>query len=457
MTGRILIADDLVTNRIFLRVKLGAARYEVLQAASAADAFDMARREAPDLIVLNTRIGDGAGVDLCHVMKSSAETEDIPLILLTAKTDRSVRLAALHAGADEILTRPLDDITLLARVRSLLRARETWKELRRRRTTAAALGFAEEPPGFSAPGRIALVAAEAETAEQWKAGLSTLIPDPIAALSSDAALDAAPGEAADLFVIGADPGCQGGGLGLLSELRSRAPTRHAAILLVHGREDGATGATALDMGANDLLQDGFDCAELAIRIRTQLRRKQEGDRLRATVEQGLRMAATDPLTGLYNRRYALTHLDRLGRDAARGHQPFAVMVGDLDFFKNVNDTYGHAAGDAVLAAVAARLRDNLRGEDLVARIGGEEFLIAMPDTDLARAEAAADRLCRLIAATPVKLPGRAGQIGVTMSIGVAMGGAEAEAVPALLDRADRALYRAKADGRNKIDISRPAA
>jgi two-component system cell cycle response regulator len=177
-------------------------------------------------------------------------------------------------------------------------------------------------------------------------------------------------------------------------------------------------------------------------------------------EQALR----DPLTGLHNRRYAIPHLARIADRAAHAHRPFAVMVADMDHFKRINDSFGHAAGDAVLIETARRLRENLRGVDLLARIGGEEFLIVMPGVGLANARKAAQRLCQMIRATPFDVPGHSAPVTATISIGMTVcdpGAGAAMTLPisaeALLDRADKALYGAKAEGRDRVTLSRPAA
>ncbi len=167
---------------------------------------------------------------------------------------------------------------------------------------------------------------------------------------------------------------------------------------------------------------------------------------------------TDPLTGLHNRRYALPHLARIAERAQTAGRQFAVMVLDLDRFKSINDTWGHGAGDAVLIEVAERLKSNLRAVDLIARIGGEEFLIALPDTTLEAAQATAERLRRVVGDRPVPLPNGNGSIPVTLSIGLALGADPAAgSVEDLIGLADRALLGSKADGRNQVKVGRSAA
>ena len=149
MTGRILVVDDVATNRIVMKVKLASACYAVDQADCGAAALIAARQTQPDLILLDVVMPDMSGLDVCRQLKTDPDTADIPIILITAVADRDNKMAGLEAGADDFLTKPVDEVTLLARVRSLLRARDTARELRKR--GASALGFAEAAAHFTAP------------------------------------------------------------------------------------------------------------------------------------------------------------------------------------------------------------------------------------------------------------------------------------------------------------------
>lgn len=462
MSGRILIADDVATNRIIMKVKLSAASYSVMQADSASDVMAMLASDLPDLIILDVGLPDMNGIELCRQIKEQPGTTDIPVIVVASDTDAETRLAALRAGADEFLPKPLDEMILLARVRNLIRARALAEELKLREGTAARLGFCEAAAGFAAAERIVLVARRPDIALGWRRAIDGQVSARIEVVPVEQLLDTLgkSRRGPDLLVIPAGLKSGASGMILLAELRSRAETRHSAILVVHDDEDIFSAITALDMGADDVLGNGCDPSEMAIRIRRQLARKAQADRLRATVEDGLRLAMIDPLTGLFNRRYALPHLSRMASRALAERRPFAVMVLDIDRFKQVNDLHGHAAGDAVLTEVSRRIKCNLRGVDMVARFGGEEFLVAMPDTDLAVARIAAERLRAVVELTPVKLPGTSEQVPVTLSIGVAIGGQPdqiAGPVESLVDCADRALLWAKSGGRNKVTIGQTAA
>lgn len=460
MAGTILIVDDVATNRIVLKVKLGAACYQPLMAADGAGCLRLAREARPDLILLDVALPDIPGVEVLQRLRSDPLTRDIPVVMVAGTADPALRRAALLAGADDYFVKPVDDALLMARLRNLRRTHEALAELGQRGDTLQALGLAEDQAGFARPGTIALVCDRPEEALRWRRDMAPHLSDQLLTLHREEALAQTSGpDCPDIFVIDGDLGGRGGGLRLMSELRSRSATRHAGIVLLHPNARADDLAMAYDMGANEAMETGHPAAELALRLRALLRRKHAADRLRATVQDGLRLAVIDPLTGLYNRRYALPRLATIADRAQMLGTCFAVMVIDLDRFKAVNDCFGHAGGDSVLAEVAHRLAENLRASDLVARIGGEEFLVALPDTGLPEAQQIAERLCRMVQEAPIALPdGRS--LSVTVSIGLAVAAGSKVAtqdVAHVVDRADRALLDAKAQGRNQVMLDASAA
>lgn len=457
MGGKILIVDDVATNRIVLNVKLAAAYYETVQAATGAEALATARSLRPDLVLLDVELPDMDGISVCEALKTDPATRDIPVVMITAFHDSARKMQALRAGAEEVFWKPIDEMVLLARLRSLLRARETAEQLGLRDSTYRELGFAEAAQEFAGQALVGLVAGRADTALAWKRALQPHLDDRILVLDRETALGTfAGGKVPDVFVVAADLGRPGEGLRLMSELRSRTATRYSSVCVMLPPRGREVAAVALDLGAADLIEETADPAEMALRISIQIARKRQSDRLRASVADGLRLAMTDALTGLHNRRYALPHLARIADRATTTGRQFAVMVLDLDHFKAINDTLGHPAGDAVLVEVAERLRSNLRAVDLIARIGGEEFLVALPDTTLEAARATAERLRRVVGNRPVRLKDGT-SVTVTLSIGLALGGQGTYGVEELIGLADTALLDSKAEGRNQVTIGRSAA
>ena len=468
MQGKILIVDAISTNRIVLKIKLASAFYEVLQASTADEACVAALRHAPDLIISAMALPDSSAADLCGRLDRNPQTRTIPMMVVACRPNPESRLEALTAGVQDVMIKPIDDTLFLSRVRSLIRAHNTAAEWQMRDDTSRALGFAESTADFGPPGRAVVVSNDSRITHQWIQAVRPHLRASLTQATPETALrDLAPGRVPDVFILVLEDADKHSGeiLRLLAAVRATAITRHAGILVVQPRPDPGLGAYALDLGADDLMTDGYEQRELVLRVKALMRRKRIADQLRATVRTGLKAAVSDPLTGLHNRRYAMPHLARVAEHSAATGRSFAVMVADLDHFKRINDVYGHASGDAVLVEAARRLRENLRGVDMLARIGGEEFLIVMPATPFSEARVAASRLCRKIGGEGFAVPGSNDLIHVTVSIGVTMGGTKksegiANDVPcanALLDAADKALYEAKMQGRNQVNLVRPAA
>jgi two-component system cell cycle response regulator len=164
----------------------------------------------------------------------------------------------------------------------------------------------------------------------------------------------------------------------------------------------------------------------------------------------MELAITDSLTGLHNRRYMESHLGTLVDEAAARGKPLSLLIMDIDYFKSINDSFGHDAGDDVLREFATRVRKSIRGIDLACRYGGEEFVVVMPETDMAVAAVVAERIRRRIACESFPIQKGSGAIDVTISIGIAGLAAAADSAETILKRADQALYRAKRDGRNRV-------
>ncbi|MFW2544653.1 diguanylate cyclase [Primorskyibacter sp. 2E107] len=450
MTGRILVVDAVPTNRIILRVKLSAAFYEVSQAASGQAALKMFRKARPDVVIAAASLPDMSGRALIEKIRTLAGDMRLPVVLMHDSNDVNERLMSLAAGADDVLSKPLDELVMLARLRSLLRARDAEAELQLRDDTRRALGLREQASEFETPGLVRMISAGTGTAlRRLQVELHHRMRDTIELCPMDEAQKIM-GPVPDVFVIVEGETGEGEGLKLLPQIRSNRTLRHSALIYVAQPEQRKEAAAALDMGANDLLATGPDPEELSLRLKKQIARKRTNDRLRANMQDGLRAAVCDPLTGLYNRRYAMPHLQRLAERADTQGRDYGLLLLDLDHFKMVNDTFGHAAGDAVLQEVSKRLLDNLRAADLVARYGGEEFLVAMPDTSREQAQRTAERLCRVMADRPIILP-TGETLTVTLSIGVAIGrSGHGDEPMQLIEGADQALYAAKNKGRNTL-------
>jgi diguanylate cyclase (GGDEF) domain len=451
MTARVLVVDDILSNVKLLEAKLTSEYFEVVSAFSGMEALGKIEVCDPDIVLLDVMMPGMDGFEVCRRIKSNPRTAHIPVVMVTALDQPSDRVTGLDAGADDFLTKPVDDAALFARVRSLVRLKMMTDELRMREATGQGMGLIDPAASFSeamTAGRILMIEDRADSAA-WFANALRRENDVACVDTFEEALVRVRGGDFDLIIVSL--GMRGfDGLRLCSQLRSLPEGRHVPILVVVSDGDKRKLHQALEMGVNDYLTRPVDTNELVARVRTQLRKKRYADRLRHNVQLSLEMAITDQLTGLHNRRYMSRHLDNLITQSQKNAKPLAFLIMDIDHFKSVNDSYGHDIGDEVLQEFARRISANVRGCDLACRYGGEEFVVVMPDTDVPFAYAVAERLRKSVELTPVDISRAPHKLSITISIGIAGAQGSDDSADALLHRADQALYSAKRTGRNRV-------
>jgi two-component system, cell cycle response regulator len=454
MSARILVVDDLEPNVKLLTDRLTGEYYNVISANCGPDAIELARTQKPDLVLLDVMMPGMDGFEVCRRLKGDALTRHIPVVMVTALSETQDRVQGLDAGADDFLTKPVNDTQLQARIRSLIRLKMVTDEWRMRQATAKGLGVDADSGEQGEDARGAEVLVVDDNRATPVVISRALAPDGhrVAAAADPAAIEArAAAGGCELVVINLFHR-KLDALRVCATLRAEELTRHLPILVLtqDGHQDRL--AKAFDLGINDYITQPFDSNEVRARVRTQVRRKRYQDRMRDNIERGLSLAITDGLTGLNNRRYADRHLETLAERFGEEGRPFAVAMVDVDHFKKINDTYGHAAGDDVLRALAQRLLGGVRSFDSVARWGGEEFLVILQDVSPEVAAAIGERLRSRVGRSPIALSGQAAEVPVTISVGIALMQPEYKDARQLIEAADKALYRAKSNGRDRVEI-----
>ncbi len=451
MTGRILVVDDIEANVRLLQAKLQAEYYHVLTASDGATALAIAAEEKPDLLLLDVMMPGMDGFEVCRRLKDDPETRHIPIVLVTALDGRADRITGLEAGADEFLTKPIDDVLLFARVKSLTRLKLVIDELRQREASGRRIGVIAGAASRlgGAGGRVLIVDDQERQAQRMYAELA-IEHRPVWESDPEKAHLSARGPV-DLIIVNT-MARSFDGLRFAAQIRSDESTRHLPILGIIDPDDRPRLVKALEIGLNDVLTRPIDPQELSARVKSQVRGKRYTDFLRNNLDHSLELAVTDQLTGLHNRRYMTGQLGALVNRAARGGDPVSALMIDIDHFKKINDGFGHDIGDEVLREFAVRLASNVRAIDLPCRYGGEEFVVIMPGTRLEDAEKIAERIRRHVAGSPFRVSGGAESLTVTISIGVAATVGEGDNAEALLKRADEAMYMAKSTGRNAVMV-----
>ena len=451
MTARVLVVDDILANVKLLEARLAAEYFEVLTAYSGQEALDVCARERVDVVLLDVMMPGMDGFEVCKRLKSSPATHHVPVIMVTALDQPSDKVQGLESGADDFLTKPVDDIALMTRVKNLARLKMLTDEMAMRASTGKQMGMADntslETALSGVTGRVLIVDDHPRSAARLLEML-TKTHDCVVERDPQTALIKLAENNFDLLIVSLSL-AQADGLRLCSQVRSLDRTRHLPIIILVEPGDDARLLRGLDMGVNDYALRPIEKHEFMARVKTQIKRKRHSDYLRNRLEESVELSITDGLTGLYNRRYMEGHLKTLVNQSLQSGRALSLLVADIDLFKQVNDSHGHDAGDAVLKEFSARFRRNTRGMDLACRLGGEEFVIVMPDTDMGRAYQVGERLRACIAAEPFQINADL-KIRVTASVGLATLERADDTPETVFKRADNALYAAKRRGRNRV-------
>ena len=451
MTARILVVDDIEANRRLLQAKLEAQYHTVLLAENGLQALEVARLEHPEIILLDVMMPGMDGYEVCRRLKADPATSYIPVVMVTALSELEDRVKGLDAGAEDFLTKPVDDFLLNSRITALMRYNTVASELRQREASGLRSGAMEEVSReeIDRPSRIFIVDDDARSSGRLantlraQGHMATTLME--AGNMGDLAAERVDVLILSLFARSFDP------LKLIAHFKTNPVTRSISLILICDPHDKAKALRGLEIGASDMITVPIDKQELAARIRTQTRRTRYIDILRQRVDRGLELSVIDQLTGLHNRRYMNGQLEQFIQRAVRGNEPLSLMMTDIDHFKAVNDTHGHQAGDDVLKEIGKRLRANVRPTDVVCRTGGEEFVVLMPNTPGDLACAAAERIRKAVAAAEFPVLGGTKDLRITVSAGVSTLQGAGDTADDLMHRADTALYQAKTGGRNRVE------
>ncbi len=453
MTACVLVVDDIEANVKLLEARLMAEYFQVFSASSGQEALDICAKGQVDIVLLDVMMPGMDGFEVCRRLKADPVTTHLPVVMVTALDQPSDRVTGLEAGADDFITKPVNDLALLTRVKSLVRLKMVTDELRLRAEAGSELGIDEllRVGGNDTAAQRGNILIVDDRASSYQKIVKTLAREHDVRVVTDpqSALFTAAEEEYELVVVSTALE-DFDALRLCSQLRSLNRTRMLPILLISGPDDDALVIRAVDMGVNDYVARPVDKNELVARVRTQIKRSRYNEGLRKSVQKTVEMAIKDGLTGLNNRRYFDGHLSTAFDRAKTTNRPLSLLIFDIDHFKQVNDVHGHDAGDEVLREFSARFSRNVRNLDMACRYGGEEFVLLMPDTDIDLACVVAERMRREIAAHPFIILGGIKQINITVSIGASSIEGPDDSREALMKRADEALYHAKRNGRNRV-------
>ena len=438
MSGKILIIDPNAHRRSALCQAIQNSLYSCISAKD----IETADYSGVEGVLLSSH-----APDTLNTIRAQLHDANCPILILCPPNAVHDRADYFRTGAADVVEATCDLREILSRLRSAMRRATAAREVALRSGTTPALGFAEAGGTFAAKQMIHVLQMTGRTPHAVTLSnfaVQSVVFDDLVALGERQALKC--------LIIDVDRDTPRRVIPLLLDLRAHPATRYASLILRADPDILEHIRDALDCGADDIVGTDMSNPELTHRIQIHQDHLRTNAILRESSIIGLNAAVTDPLTGLYNRRYAQSHINLLLEDArSNGGSVTALMV-DIDHFKSINDVHGHFVGDQVICSVAHTLKSAIRASDLVARFGGEEFVVILPNISPKDANTLAQRLRRKVS----EITTDATPIAITISIGISrfdtaeLFESGLENYDQLLKEADQALYHAKRAGRNCV-------
>ncbi len=450
MTATILVVDDLLPNVKLLETKLLNEYYTVLTARSGAEALTILKNSQVDLVLLDVMMPEMDGFEVCRFIKSDPEITNIPVVMVTALSEIEDRVAGLESGADDFLTKPINDMALFARIRSLIRTKRMLDELKLRDQSRNLLGISSgEMKNYSLKeAKLLLIDDDEIENKNLKGKLSHYVGQVDSISDPNVINNEIYEKNYDLFIISSQM-TNYDGLRVCSQIKAQKSIRHVPCLLMVEDGDSESIIKGLDLGVSDYITTPIDINEMLARASSQVKRKKYQEELVKSYEDSLSMSVTDALTGVHNRRYFDVHFERLAQVSREGKKELGMIMMDIDRFKKVNDENGHMAGDEILKQIAKIIFDSVRITDLVSRFGGEEFIILLPNTSEEEVVKVAERIRQNVESHPFVISEFEKSLSITSSFGVSSLNPEGP-ISDCIKRADANLYKAKELGRNKV-------
>jgi two-component system cell cycle response regulator len=447
--SKILIVDDEPLNAKLLAAMIPSDQYDTVRAYSGEEALKIVTDLPPDLIFLDIMMPGLNGYELTRILKSDPESRDIPIVLVTAFGGTDSETKGLEAGADEFLNKPVNKTELLARAKSLLRLKQYKEQIKTRTCSINSVTYQKKDNNFS-ENEINLPSIlivednkiDAKLIQRYLQGEPYQIK---LAKDGEEAISRVQQEQIDVILLDLILPRKNG-FEVCSTLKEMESTQNIQIVAITGLSDLDSKLKGLELGVDDFLVKPVDKHVLRTRVKSLVKKKASLDKLCDRYEMAVHSAITDKLTGLYNRRYFDHFLDLEIKRSSRQNASLALLMIDIDNFKQINDTLGHLFGDDILNKLGKLIKTKIRETDMAARYGGEEFAIVMSNTGLKEAVRIAERIRQSIQAYSFDTE----NFLTTVSIGIALYPLDAHSLNELIEKSDNSLYKAKRNGKNRV-------